>query len=158
MDTFLIFFKRTRKGNEIWSVKRNQIKSGDWLITLVLRGLDNCKRYVTREMSAVISCNCNYVSRCRLFLGGIPPTITSSAISFHVNLSPGALLFVWILSGTVSNEFILRRCDHSLSGLKVSRKWKVWNWRLIKRLGWKVKNVFAKIPAIFVEIFDHEWK
>lgn len=155
MNTFLIFFKRTRKGNEIWSVKRNQVKSGDWIITL---GLDNCKRYVTREMSAVISCNCNYVSHCRLFLAGIPPTITSSAISFHVNLSVGALLFVWKLSWIVSDEFILRRCNCILNGLKVSRKWKVWNLRLIKCLGWKERNVFAKFPAIFVEIFDHEWK
>lgn len=67
--------------------ERNEVEYGNWITGFVLGGLDNYKRNVTRETRAVISSNRNYVSRCRLFLRGIPWTIMSRAFRSCVNLS-----------------------------------------------------------------------
>lgn len=95
--------------------ERNEVEYGNWITGFVLGGLDNYKRNVTRETRAVISSNRNYVSRCRLFLRGIPWTIMSRAFRSCVNLSlePVDVSRFKIVSNISSIDFLM---------IKISRK------------------------------------
>lgn len=93
--------------------ERNEVEYGNWITGFVLGGLDNYKRNVTRETRAVISSNRNYVSRCRLFLRGIPWTIMSRAFRSCVNLS---------LEPDVSRFKIVSNISVNFYMIKISRK------------------------------------